>query len=300
MAPKIRWFKSTDYGPLADLVKATRVPPWEGFGESMGVTPDALAEEFALFGEDPGDRVLVAEDTVGLAGFLLLDPKSTEQTVRMTGPVVHPEYRKQGVGMALFREAVKECGQRYRPRILRNVVGEKNPGAQALLVRNGFIPARRSVIYHLVVGGEIPVLRRPDAGVQTLSPDLFDEAVRLIRSEFPGTWKDRAQFQREFRHPDCLNLVLIRNNDMVGFMSSIKDEEGEAWLEYMVIRDAERRGGFGKMLLSEVLNQSRQRWGVRRAGLSVRADNVPAIQMYERFGFVAQGGVVVYEKRMEA
>ena len=300
MPPQIRWFKSTDYGPLADLVKATRVPPWEGFGESMGITPEALAEEFALFGEDPGERVLVAEEAAGLSGFCLLDPKTSELAVRLTGPVVHPEVRRRGIGMALFRQAAHEASHRYKPRILRNVVGEKNAGARALLEHNGFTPTKRSIIYQLPIPGEIRVLRRPDAEVQTLSPDLFDEAVRLIRSEFPGTWKDRAQFQREFRHPECLNLVLIRNGEMVGFLSSIKDEEGDAWLEYMVIRDAERRGGFGKMLLSEILNQSRQRWGVKHAGLSVRADNVPAIQMYERFGFVAQGGVVVYEKRLEA
>ena len=55
------------------------------------------------------------------------------------------------------------------------------------------------------------------------------------------------------------------------------------------VRRAWRGQGLGRRLAEAVLGQLRQTGAVRRVDLEVRADNAPAIGLYERLGFIVEG-----------
>lgn len=57
----------------------------------------------------------------------------------------------------------------------------------------------------------------------------------------------------------------------------------------MGVRRAWRGQGLGRRLAEAVLGQLRQTGAVRRVDLEVRADNAPAIGLYERLGFIVEG-----------
>jgi ribosomal protein S18 acetylase RimI-like enzyme len=56
----------------------------------------------------------------------------------------------------------------------------------------------------------------------------------------------------------------------------------------MGVVTAYRGHGIGSRMLASTLELARAR-GIRRAELSVRTDNAPAIALYRRFGFVEEG-----------
>lgn len=57
----------------------------------------------------------------------------------------------------------------------------------------------------------------------------------------------------------------------------------------MGVRRAWQRQGLGQQLAERVIAQTRASGRIARIDLEVRADNLPAIRLYERLGFVREG-----------
>ena len=56
----------------------------------------------------------------------------------------------------------------------------------------------------------------------------------------------------------------------------------------IAVREDKRQQGYGHALMTAVLQDAQER-GILRAVLEVRAGNVPALRLYESFGFVQAG-----------
>jgi [ribosomal protein S18]-alanine N-acetyltransferase len=97
----------------------------------------------------------------------------------------------------------------------------------------------------------------------------------------------RVIFARELAHDlSAIDLVSV-DGQLAGYVVSWSVAD-EVEIQNIVMGPEWRRMGLAKILLQHVLVRSAGQGG-RRALLEVRADNLPAIALYERFGFKING-----------
>jgi GNAT superfamily N-acetyltransferase len=96
--------------------------------------------------------------------------------------------------------------------------------------------------------------------------------------------------ERDWVRLRTLRLAAVRDGLDVGMARGAPDGEqpGTAWLRSMWVAPAARRAGVAELLVDEVIAWARAA-GMQRLILDVTDDNLPAIRLYEKKGFVATG-----------
>ncbi len=111
-----------------------------------------------------------------------------------------------------------------------------------------------------------------------------DDVVPLERQLFPDEpWSDRL-FWSELGQVDTRHyLVAVDGEDVVGY-AGLCDYPDEAFVQTMAVAPSAQGQGLGARLLEALLAEAERR-GHRTTSLEVRADNVPAQQLYLTHGF---------------
>ena len=128
--------------------------------------------------------------------------------------------------------------------------------------------------------------RREKAVVRLMKEEDLESVIRMEENSYPDPWKKEG-FIEEINADHALALVMEDTTGVVGYAVSILTGE-DADLVKITIDEKERRKGYGRKLLDEVLKELRNR-GIQATTLEVRASNEPAITLYERTGFVSEG-----------
>ena len=120
--------------------------------------------------------------------------------------------------------------------------------------------------------------------ITRMTSDDIDDVVLLDRSIFYDPWA-RTSFSGSLKKDTC--LVLRRDGELEGYaiFSSIFDE-GE--LLRIAVNPLSRRKGYATMLMNELSKLGRER-NIEHWFLEVRAGNLGAIKLYEKFGFIMMG-----------
>jgi RimJ/RimL family protein N-acetyltransferase len=117
------------------------------------------------------------------------------------------------------------------------------------------------------------------------------EGWLISDSRWRSVGDERRYLRAVRRHPDAAVFVAETERGVVGRLSVARDPHPAsrhvADLGLMVAAAA-RRQGIGWSLLEQAVEWARQT-GVRKLELHVFPHNEPAIQLYERFGFVREG-----------
>jgi mycothiol synthase len=214
--------------------------------------------------------------------------------------VVHPGYRRRGVGSALVRALLERVGPGGQLRLWAH--GE-HPAAALMAREHGFTEAR--VLWQMGRTLEDPV-----------DEPSWPDGVTL-RAFVPG--RDEEAFvevnNRAFAwHPEqggwTVEQVLQREAqpwfDPAGFLLAVDDEDrllGFHWTKihpnrlgevYVLGVDPAQQGrGLGRALTLAGLRHLRER-GMRSVMLYVEGDNAPAIRTYEKLGFQHRDTDVAY------
>lgn len=114
--------------------------------------------------------------------------------------------------------------------------------------------------------------------------------ARIHQAAFDHSWSeaDLAAYVSS-------DLVWVSGEPIAGFLL-IRDLGDEAEILTLAVDPAERRVGHGAALL-EASKQDLSKTGVLRLFLEVAADNLPALALYERQGFVSIGIRKAYYRR---
>ena len=136
----------------------------------------------------------------------------------------------------------------------------------------------------------------PPAGPERLSPPVHLVAMRrrhlrsVLRIEsqvYPRPWS-LSLFLGELGLRSSRHYVVARVDGMVVGYAGLMFSLDEAHVTTIAVDPAWQRHGIGSRLLLNLTRAARER-GVRHMTLEVRVSNVPAQQMYQRFGFETEG-----------
>jgi RimJ/RimL family protein N-acetyltransferase len=90
----------------------------------------------------------------------------------------------------------------------------------------------------------------------------------------------------------------LRSNEVMGHveLNGISPENGTASICRVFVDPERRRKGIAKAMIRQVLRVGFEELGLRRIDLQVYDFNVPALECYERLGFVREGVLRQYVK----
>ena len=116
-------------------------------------------------------------------------------------------------------------------------------------------------------------------------PDL-EEIKDILQTDFDDLWNFEI-FKEELGNTNSRYLVLHYENEIVCF-GGIKIILDEATLMDIVTKKNKRNQGFAKFVLNELLTIAKEE-NCTSITLEVRENNLPAIHLYEQFGFKEVG-----------
>lgn len=110
--------------------------------------------------------------------------------------------------------------------------------------------------------------------------------AEIEKEAFDMPWTENM-FIPELNCADATYLVGTRGNEVVcyGGFHSVLDE---AHITNIAVRNTDRGRGIGKFLMSALIAKAREK-GAKHITLEVKSTNIPAIRMYEGFGFRVKG-----------
>ncbi|MEU7640573.1 MULTISPECIES: mycothiol synthase [unclassified Streptomyces] len=213
--------------------------------------------------------------------------------------VVHPGYRGRGHGRALGGELLVQSGRR-----LRVWAHGGHPAARHLAQTLGLTMFRelrqmRRALADLDLPE--PVLAE-GVTVRTFQPDTDDAAwLEVNAAAFAHHPEQGSLTQRDLddrkREPwfDPKGFFLAEQDDrLVGFhWTKVHAEEGLGEVYVLGVRPGAQGGGLGKALTAIGLRHLAAQ-GLATAMLYVDADNVAAVTVYERLGFVTHETDLMY------
>jgi mycothiol synthase len=282
--------------------------------QADGVGP--LSEHVMLYlryGGDAAARSVLLWRAGRLAGYGYLD--ATDPAAAPTGElVVHPEFRRQGLGLALVRALIAEAGDRG----LRLWAHGDLPGATRLAAAGGLARSRSlwQLRRSLQTGLDEPRIA-DGVTVRTFAvgrdEDAWTDLNHLAFAHHPeqGAWT-RADLDLREREPwfDPAGFFLAeRDGRLVGFHwtkvhgaadagggaepGAGQDAIGEVYV--VGVDPGERGTGLGRALTLVGLHYLRGR-GLSQVMLYADEDNAPAIGLYESLGFAHWGTDVMFAR----
>lgn len=270
---------------------------------SPDADPDLVRVYSALAPEEHSDPA-TARDLVGIA-VLSTPPGDPEAGVLEL--VVHPNYRNQGVATALAQAVREDIG--------RGVLAWSHGNHEAaveLAARFGYRPVRelwRMRLSHEALQKELPAPALPEGVALRAFEPGRDEAAWLAANA--AAFAHHPE-QGAMTRSDLEARMAEDWFDPAGFLLAVRESDGELlgfhWTKvhprtgshpaigevYVVGVTPQAQGsGLGKALTLAGIEHLRQA-GLRAVMLYVDADNVPAVALYRRLGFVRWDVDVMY------
>lgn len=282
---------------------------------------EELREKFGLPDYHPDENVIVAQDEKGgIVGYgsLYLEKGEAESIFR-TGGVVHPHWRRQGIGRRLL-ERLWERAQERRGETKSEKVFFDGAARSSEWGRIGvFEGFERRVVRHFITMIYQPLdpIARPRFPPGIVVRDWMkgedDEAVlEVVNEAFADHWGfvplprenwlywiGSPRFRRE------LTLLAISGDEIAGFCLCDINEERirrpgrkEGYVDTLAVRRPYRRRGLGRALLLAGLHLLKEE-GMESATLEVDAASLTgATRLYEGVGFREQKRYILYRREV--
>ena len=124
------------------------------------------------------------------------------------------------------------------------------------------------------------------AEIVKMSAEHVQEIAEIEKVSFKTPWSAQM-IADELKNPLAHYFVIEKDAQVVAYMGFYRILD-EAHITNIAVKPDEKRKGFGKKLLEFALNDMVEN-GVSKVTLEVNEHNVPAINLYESFGFKMAG-----------
>ncbi|MHB8375691.1 MAG: mycothiol synthase [Dehalococcoidia bacterium] len=227
--------------------------------------------------------------------------------------VVHPDFRRRGVGRMLLSHALMHAVSQGAARIDAWAYND-SPASAHIAAQFGFTPARRLYHLHRHAGGPAdapdgPPL--PGARIRPFRPGADDQPWLALNNRIfaahpeNGAWTLddlRARIAQPWFEPRDF-LLLEADAGLAGFCwvkVEQRGDEGRVGEIYVIGVAPEQRGrGFARYLLAAAMRHMATR-GARTAAIYVDATNLAALALYEAAGFHRHHVDVCYTRDLRA
>jgi ribosomal-protein-alanine N-acetyltransferase len=281
VASSLRNFRPEDRSAVLELSRHALQRPAEQVGNPLWKTRDELESELADWEMDPEETLLVEEHDGAVVGFGGVEVSPGWEHADLFGPLVAPEFRGRKLGTLLLEASIERAEDRGAERIVGSV-GTRNLGGRLLLERAGFKQqGTASAIFRVTPADH----RRVEPGppgvtVRPGTSDDLDTALHLYRECFPrGVFPDAA-----WREGLEAGSVYLAEAEGTG-LAIVNIDPSDRWIYHLGVTESERSHGVGSYILSRALADYWEGRPGDALGLSVRADNLPALRLYRRQGF---------------
>jgi mycothiol synthase len=252
-------------------------------------------------------------------GWIFTPPHGESESLSFLEGVVHPEFRKRGLGAAILTWLVQRGSELQnaipgpQTRRLRLAAPDFLTDDLKLFARHGFEPAR--YFYRMrrdLHAAPIPEIRLPEnLRLQAWNSSLNMAAFQAVDQAFEDHWghipMDEEHWRlwvldHEYFHPE-LSFMVTEGAELAGVsVNKVRAAENKAvgikegWIQTLAVRRAWRRQGIASALLSASM-QAFKAAGYDFAGLTVDTDNLTgALRIYERLGFKSISRINVFSK----
>ena len=264
-----------------------------------------------------GERLVAYTDTYVRKG----DPKMDTETTLYCWGVVHPQWRRRGVGRSLL-EAAYRRGEEYLaeievPRVhfhcnTRDVEEDR----MALYEAFGMKRVRYSVNLARPVNGNLPPIVMPEGyRLRPFDPERdAEEAFQVDNAAFRDHWGHTEGKLEEFLHwmkmphirPELWLLAEKQaTGEIVGLGLNVIDPDWiaqtgrqEGYLDTLAVLGEHRKRGLGTALISKSLQILRDA-GMEAVHLHADTENLTgAMRLYQRVGFDVRKTYIAYRKML--
>ncbi|MBR2744335.1 MAG: ribosomal protein S18-alanine N-acetyltransferase [Clostridia bacterium] len=122
--------------------------------------------------------------------------------------------------------------------------------------------------------------------INQITDDDLEFFKDKLNSEFDDFWT-YSILEEECKNQNTIYIVAKQDDEIVGFAGILKILN-EANIMNIVVKKDKRKLGIGKQLLSELIKISKEQ-KMESITLEVNEHNIPAIALYEKFGFKTVG-----------
>jgi mycothiol synthase len=287
-------------------------------------TVAGLRADYAIANEqfDPTRDVTIAEvrgEPVGVAISEWVDVNDENLREYELFGVVHPAWRRRGIGSALLEaneRRARQLAQQHdtaRGKIFGTFAGEHQTGARSIIEGAGYEAVR--YFFDMLRPLREPILQAtlpPGIEVRPVTPALYRQLWLAESDAFRDHWGGFDTSEEAFArwrnspHFDPELFVVAFDGDEIaaGVINGIYPEENlelgvaRGWLNGVFTRRAWRRRGLARALILRSFELLLSR-GLDEAALGVDADNPSgALALYESVGFRVANRYTSYRKRM--
>lgn len=281
MGSSLRSFGPQDRAAVLELSRHALQKPQEQVGNPLWTTVEELESELSDWDVPPEETLFVDEVDGEIVGFAGVEISPGFDHADLFGPLVAPSHRGQKLGTMLLEAAIERAENRSARRVV-GAVGARNATGRILLERAGFLPTgSATAVFRLSEADHRRVASGPpDLTVRAGAPADLEATMRLYRECFPdGAFPESAWVAG-------LEQGAVYLGETGGEARAIVNiDAADRWIYHLGVTASERDQGIGAYVLSEALAAYWSTHPRETLGLSVAADNLPALRLYRRQGF---------------
>jgi ribosomal protein S18 acetylase RimI-like enzyme len=278
----LRSFRPADRPAVLELSRHAVQRPAEQVGNPLWNTREELESELAAWDVDPAETLLVEEEDEAVVAFGGVEVSPGWEHADLFGPLVAPQFRGQKRGTVLLEASIERAEARGAERVVASV-GTRNLNGKMLLERAGFRAfGTASAIFRVIPGDHRAVEHGPTGvTVRRGRPADLDTTLALYRECFPdGSFPDSAW-------ETGLEAGTVYLAESEGKLLALVDiDPSDRWVYHLGVTETQRSQGVGGYVLSRALVEYWEHKPGDALALSVHADNLPALRLYRRQGFV--------------
>jgi ribosomal-protein-alanine N-acetyltransferase len=294
VATSLRRFRREDADAVVALSRQAFARPEEHVGNPVWLTVAELERETADWQPPATETLIVAEEDGELVGFGGVEVAEGFEHADLFGPIVARHAQGRRLGARLLEESL-ELTRSHGASVLVAAIGTRNGRGRVLLERSSFTPRARPQAFYELRPEEHRAVPPSTGGPKVRRARAADlEAVlALYRECFPDDRFPEGALHAGIE--DGTVYVADVDGRPAGLLTI---DPADRWIYLVGVTEGARARGVGGALLSGALEDYWADHPGEALGLSVRADNEPAVRLYRRQGFRPTILLQVYELRL--
>jgi ribosomal protein S18 acetylase RimI-like enzyme len=254
--------------------------PEEQIGAPLWLTREELARELRTWQVPPARSLFVAREGATVVGVAGVDCYPGTRMCQLNGPIVAPGSRGKGIGGSLLRIALRAARWHGMSEIWGSA-GRENVRAERIAIAEGFSKGETNAVYRLERRRHRPLPEGNFVGLRRVGPG-DREALALVEACGQTAQLPLEGLVAALADPAQHVFVGSLEGETAGL---VVVDTAEQWVYGLTTLPPARERGFGAALLSKAVETFWHEHPEDWLGLTVRIDNLTAINLYRRQGF---------------